>query len=87
MNATEDFILLLLHAHVVAAAGVIKSETPTLSLDELANSIITRFVCLQRNSEDECEDKVHMYAIETLSLGLIWHGYHDAVGEGAGDRI
>jgi len=27
------------------------------------------------------------YAIELISLGLIWHGFHDSVKEGDGDRI
>lgn len=67
MHAAEDFLLLLLHAHVVVAAGVIKLESPMVSIDELASLIITRFVRLQRDDEeDDHEDKVHMYSIEML---------------------
>ena len=58
-------------------------------------------VNLEENSSDEngsddettqrknpiCDDEVHEYAQEVLSLGLIWHSYHDAVREGDGDRV
>lgn len=30
---------------------------------------------------------VHIYAFKVLSLGLLWHGFHDAIREGDGDRI
>jgi len=29
----------------------------------------------------------HLYAAELLSLGLLWHAFHDAVREGDGERI
>ena len=28
-----------------------------------------------------------LYAREVLSLCLLWHGYHDAISEGHGDRV
>lgn len=34
-----------------------------------------------------CDDEVLLYATEVLSLGLLWHGFHDAVKEADGDRI
>ena len=42
------------------------------------------------NEDDEpemCEDGVYVYATELLSLGLLWHGFHDSIREGDGDRI
>ena len=30
-------------------------------------------------------DDVNLFVIELLSLGLLWHGFHDAVKEGNGD--
>ena len=30
---------------------------------------------------------VYIYATELLSLGLLWHGFHDAIREADGDRI
>lgn len=32
-------------------------------------------------------DGVYLYATELLSLGLLWHGFHDAIKEGDGERI
>ena len=65
MRATEDFLRLLTHTHVVAAAKL-----------------------LQTTQEPEaCGDDVHMYAVEVLTLSLLWHGFHDAITEGDGDRI
>ena len=33
------------------------------------------------------DDGVYVYATELLTLGLIWHGFHDSIKEGDGDRI
>ena len=90
MNAAEDFMLLILHAHVVAAAEAIQSINPSNKVMQLAEAIVTNFVRLPRIGGEEaevCDDKVYVYAIELLSLGIIWHGYHDSVREGDGDRI
>ena len=87
MNAAEDFMFLVLHAHFVAAAEAIQSINKVM---QLAEAIVTNFVCLPRIGGEEaevCDDKVYVYAIELLSLGIIWHGYHDSVREGDGDRI
>ncbi len=91
MNSAEDFLLLLLHAYVVAAADMIQQFNPAESVSDLARSIITNFVRLPRVSDtatvEPCTDGVHLYAIELLSLGLLWHGFHDACKEGDGERI
>ena len=91
MNAAEDFMMLLLHAHIVAAAEVVQSVHPTGSVATLASAIVANFVRLPRvcdgDKEERCEDKVHVYAMELLSLGLLWHGFHDSIREGDGNRI
>ncbi len=104
MNSAEDFLLLLLHAHTVAAAKVILSYYPTDNSVELARRIEVNFIpdfkkskghdsdncsSMDRSSEirTQCEDGVHCYGIEFLSLLLIWHGFHDSIREGDGDRI
>lgn len=96
MNAAEDFLLLLLHAHAVAAAKAILSHNPTDSLEELSRRIVVNFVVLPSTEKDKnqdiqelpiCEDEVYLYGTEFLSLSLIWHGFHDAIKEGDGDRI
>ena len=91
MNTAEDFLLLLLHAHVTAAAKIIRSYNPTDSAEILANRIVANFVGLpsgmEEDSMSECEDEVYLYSTEFLSLALIWHGFHDAIKEADGDRI
>ena len=91
MNAAEDFLLLLLHAHVTAAAKIILSYNPTDSAEILANHIVANFIGLPSGMEEdsmtECEDEVYLYSTEFLSLALIWHGFHDAIKEADGDRI
>ena len=32
-------------------------------------------------------DKVFLYALQVLNLGLLWHGFNDSIREGDGDRI
>ena len=42
---------------------------------------------IDRKEAEMCDDIVYVYATEVITLGIIWHGYHDAVREGDGDRI
>ena len=46
MNAAEDVLWLLLHAHVTAAAKIILSYNPTDSAEILANGIVANFIGL-----------------------------------------
>ena len=94
MKAAEDFLLLLLHAHTVAAAKELLSyqlteaEPPSLSF--VAKSIINTHLLLPESStenEEELIDRVTLYARELLTLSLLWHFFHDATKEGDGDRI
>ena len=39
-KAAEDYLLLLLHAHVIAAAKHILSSTPNISFENLVQSIV-----------------------------------------------
>ena len=57
---------------------------PVNSVGDLADSIVTQYVRLQK---EEYEDKAIVYSTEVLSLGLIWHGFHDATREEDGDRL
>lgn len=91
MNAAEDFMMLLLHAHIVAAAEVIQSQNTYDDVVELARAIVSNNIHLPRiNDSDackDCEDKVCLYATELLSLAMMWHGFHDSIREGDGERI
>ena len=94
MNSAEDFLLLLLHAHCVAAAKTILDYNPMDSAIHLADAIVVNYVQLPsatlrstHNQSPVCKDRVHLYAMDLLSLSLIWHGFHDAIREGDGERI
>ena len=83
-------MLLLVHAFVAAAAHVLQLKVSTGSIKEVAEKIIEKFVHLpsvSSSEQTEFDDMVHLYATEVISLGLIWHGVHDAIKEGDGDRI
>ena len=63
MNAADDFLLLLLHMHVVAAAKVLQSVNLVTSVSDLATSIAINFVRLPQTTSSQlpatCEDGVH----------------------------
>ena len=92
MNASEDFLLLLLHAHVLAAAETIQEYNPADSVTELAKRIVANYVELPDSTHSttidaECEDGVYRYAKELLTLCLLWHGFHDGSREADGERL
>ena len=72
MNAAEDFMLLLVHTHV---------KDP---VKEMAKSIVCNFTS---NAIADSDDTIHLYATELQFLGLLWHGFHDALRESDGKRI
>lgn len=95
MNTSEDFLLLLLHAHVIAdAKGILSYDfAESESLTYVARSIVNSHVLLPESSPDQPAqeqdqvDGVNLYARELLTLSLVWHFSHDATSEGDGDRI
>jgi len=87
MKACEDFLLIVLHAHVVSAAKRLLSLKQYSSVTDLAKAILTEFVTINPNAKVSRSDKVHLYAREVLTLGIIWHSFNDAVHEGDGNRI
>ena len=42
---------------------------------------------LDAKTTADIPDGVHAYALETLSLGLLWLALHDSIKEGDGDRL
>ena len=91
VKATEDFLALMVHSPVIAAAKSIKAQRDDINLSELASVIVEKFIHLPRLDDEtepkECEDGILLYASEVLSLGLLWHGFHDAIKEADGKRI
>ena len=89
LKAFEDFLLIILHAHVIAAAKSILSSPAMCyeSVEDLAKEIVVRFLYLDPNAKIGIKDKKCLYAMQVLTLGLIWHGFDDSVKEGDGDRL
>ncbi len=91
VNAAEDFLLLLVHSHILAAGRLLYSLNQTDSVAYLAKSVVATFLNLPvpdaTTKSSSTPDGVHAYALEVISLGLLWHGFHDAIKEGDGDRV
>ena len=88
MKAAEDFLLLLLHAHVVSAARVLLSCGVERAVPVLSKAIVATFLQVPKPTTPEpVEDGIHMYAVELFSLGMLWHAFHDAIKEGDGKRV
>lgn len=91
MKAAEDFLLLLLHAHVIAGARVLLAHGIQGSVATVAKSLVSTFLQLPHFQETADaatpRDGVHLYAQEVLTMGMLWHGFHDATREGDGDRV
>ena len=91
MKAAENFLLVVLHSHVIAAADAILSGAQATNVETLAKSIVDRYVCITVPSpsavQPHADDEVCSYAKELLMLGLLWLNFYDSVKEGDGDRI
>ena len=92
LKAAEDFLLIVLHSHIVAAAKVVLSnkEHPA-DLELVSRSIVQKFVNIKlpspKPSTSTSTDKVYVYAKELLTLGLLWLNFYDSIREADGDRI
>lgn len=92
MKAAEDFLLVVLSSHIVAAAKTILASNQSVDCANiLAEKVLEKFLRITVpgvNFEGEkTDDSVYLYATELMSIGLIWHGFHDAIKEGDGDRV
>ena len=71
----------------IAAAKAVMSMSQTKydKPADLASAIVEKYVQLPRpddsNIPSDCQDGVLLYAIEVLSLGLLWHGFHEMLSE------
>lgn len=89
--ATEDFLLLILHSYVIAAAEQCRESLDTCKL--LSQRVVKRFVKIYLSPEQESEeslpidDMIYNYSTDLLTFCLLWHGFHDATREGDGDRL
>ena len=74
MNASEDFLLLILHAQTVAAAKQILLRKPHTSVSSLAKAIVEQLTYFDRILPSKVptlsKNGVQMYAIELFTLSL-----------------
>jgi len=87
MKGCEDFLTIVLYAHVNAAAEKLLSEKSYDKVEDLSNAILQNYVCFDPSKKICRDDKVHLYATQLMTLLLFWHAFNDAVKEGDGDRV
>ena len=90
MKPTEDFLLLILHTYVIAAVEKCQQDSDTCQL--LAKRIVEQgFVKInlpgELNVDSLGNDMVYNYSTDLLTFCLLWHGFHDSIREGDGNRI
>ena len=85
MKGCEDFLAIVLHAHVVSAAKTLVVESFDNAKD-LAREILEQFVSFDANEKISRADK-YLYATQLMTLLLLWHAFNDAVREDDGDWI
>ena len=78
----------VLTGYIVAAGKEILKDNAVASVSELSTMIVEKYVrVLATPSFADHSDKVLTYSSEVITLGLLWHCYHDAVREGDGKRV
>ena len=87
MKGCEDFFLIVLHAHIIAAARKVTQKQQYKNVKDLANEILCQFVNFNPDEKVPRSDNVNLYATQTLTLGLIWHAFNDSIREEDGDRV
>ena len=90
MKPTEDFLLLILHSFVIAAAEQCQKNSDTCQM--LSQRVVKRFAKIYLSAEQKSEstpidDMMYNYSTDLLTFCLLWHGFHDATREGDGDRL
>ena len=91
MKPTEDFLHVVMCAHIAAAAKQCKisCDNPDDCIT-VAYQIVKQFVHInhfKESTSSTTNDSRYNYATDLLTMCLLWHEFHDAVKEGDGDRI
>lgn len=90
VKATEDFLLVVLQSYVVAAAKTCMGNGAVLTVLQISEKILSKWVKICLSDTELSEDNPDMvvnHSIDFLTLSLFWYGYHDSVKEGDGNRI
>ena len=85
MQAAEDFLDVVLDAHITVAANSLIE--PNITLEELSKKVVDKYVRFSTTCNSDTDDGVHTYASEVMTLGLLWRNYYDSVREGDGKRV
>ena len=89
VKPSEDFLLLILHCYIVAAAEQCQENSDTCQ--SLSKKIVNRFAKIHLQDDQRStlttKDMMFDYSTDLLAFCLLWHGFHDATREGDGDRI
>ena len=89
MKPSEDFLLLILHAYILTAAEVCQVESDTCHT--LAKKIVQHYIKITLPGDQSIpavtNDKLFNYTCDLFGMSLLWHGFHDAIKEGDGERI
>ncbi len=72
MKSSEDFLELVLEAHLVSAAKQLTSNNGNEKPSEEISELIVEKLILLPTSEYTSDDGVQLYAKEVLTLGLVW---------------
>jgi len=93
MKATEDFLTVVLHGYIVAGATKLMEDelSRVFTCRDVAKRLVRKWIKITLSSSSTetpaPNGTDYSYALDIMSLGLLWHGFHDAVREGDGDRI
>ena len=58
-----------------------------LSVAKQVVAQFTKITIFGQHQETHINDDAYNYATDLLTMLLVWHGFHDSVKEGDGDRI
>ena len=93
-KATEDFLETVLHPHILIAIKQIMKMTDDIGdCNLVAKSLVEQFVMVSLpcdeaiQHETTCNDFLHAHAVDFLTTGLLWQGFHDTIRCGDGNRI
>ena len=72
-STSGDFLLLMLHSHVISTTNAVLIHNPMDSVMDLSAAIVSNFVCLLKSEEGKTDDLVHEYAKQLLCrISLAW---------------
>ena len=91
MKNTEDFLETVLNAHILTAAKqLMPADNLLIDCNVVANALVEKFVKISLPSDEPStsppfHDFVQAYVTDFLTIGLLWHGFHDAIRDGDGN--